>query len=272
MNTDISSSRPWAAGIAAAKANVLPGVILWIAGVLILLAWFTWPPAQRFLQHVADLKVHYGYLYSAIATAIFAGVIPVVMQRLFGRPRQPQARNMLLFLVLFWAYRGAEVDLLYRLQSHWFGDGYAWPTLAAKIVIDQLVYCPLWAVPTMAWALEWVQKDRRGEAVPGGPATGRKVPMAWRQWYLVKVVPVLIPNWFVWVPAVAMIYAMPPALQLPIQNLVACLWVMMVLFMTKPAEAPPGTRPFPLEQASAPATAAAAAPAEGSPVAPDPAS
>jgi len=54
-----------------------------------------------------------------------------------------------------------------------------------------------------------------------------------------QTVPVLISNWAVWVPAVAMIYAMPPALQLPIQNLVACLWVMMVMFMTKPAEARP---------------------------------
>lgn len=231
MNTKNPSSHPWSAGIAAAKANLLPGLILWVAGVLILVAWFAVPPAQRLLQHVADLKTQYGYGYSAIATAFFAGVLPFALQRLAKSEGERHDKVMFIFLLFFWAYKGVEVDALYRLQSYCFGDSHSPVTLTIKIVIDQLVYCPLWAVPTMTLALEWVQKgfDKQVLLAPFGKN--------FRGWYATQAVPVLISNWAVWIPAVAMIYAMPPALQLPIQNLVACLWVMMVMFMTKPPEA-----------------------------------
>lgn len=229
--------RPWTVGIAAAKANFLPGLILWAAGMIIIVAWLTWPPAQHVLQYVGDLKKQYGFVYSVIATAFFAGALPFFMQRLACSKGERHDLPMLAFLVIFWGYKGIEVDALYRLQSLVFGNSHAPQIIAVKIFFDQFIYCTFWAVPTTvlptAWAQAGFRKDVLLEPFRGWPRLDFR---GFRQWYAWKVIPVLISNWAVWIPAVAMIYAMPLELQLPIQNLVCCLWVLMMLFMTKPAE------------------------------------
>jgi hypothetical protein len=54
------------------------------------------------------------------------------------------------------------------------------------------------------------------------------------RWYRRRVLPVMVSNWGVWIPAVSIIYMLPPALQLPLQNLVLCLWALMLIFLTSP--------------------------------------
>jgi hypothetical protein len=47
-------------------------------------------------------------------------------------------------------------------------------------------------------------------------------------WYRRRVLPLLIGNIGVWVPAVAIIYLLPTPLQLPLQNIVLCFYTLVV--------------------------------------------
>ena len=62
---------------------------------------------------------------------------------------------------------------------------------------------------------------------------GRGAAAVGERWYLTRCLPLLIMNLGVWVPAVAIIYALPLALQLPMQNLVLCLFVLVVMMLTR---------------------------------------
>ena len=53
-----------------------------------------------------------------------------------------------------------------------------------------------------------------------------------KNWYQKRILPVLIANWAIWIPAVAMIYSLPVALQLPVQNLILCFWVLILVVFT----------------------------------------
>jgi hypothetical protein len=43
----------------------------------------------------------------------------------------------------------------------------------------------------------------------------------------------LMSTWAVWIPAVAIIYCLPPPLQIPLFNLVLCFWVLVLSFISR---------------------------------------
>jgi FtsH-binding integral membrane protein len=55
----------------------------------------------------------------------------------------------------------------------------------------------------------------------------------------------LVATWGVWVPAVAVIYLLPTALQLPLQNVVLCFFTLLVIFMTRRPADPTRKSPSP---------------------------
>ncbi|MEL7088826.1 MAG: Mpv17/PMP22 family protein, partial [Planctomycetota bacterium] len=112
----------------------------------------------------------------------------------------------------------------YRLQAVWFGQGSDPGTLAKKILVDMGVYCPVWAVPSAVFAYAWAEK---GFSLTRTLAPIRR--LGFRGWFGRDVLPVMISNWSVWVPAVCVIYCLPLALQLPVQNLVLCFWSLLLV-------------------------------------------
>ena len=133
----------------ALKQNLVPGICLQLFALALALAYFKWPAATAVMDVFAGLKVQYGWVYSMCSTAIFGGLIPFCYLWLSGHIKRGIV-PLALFYVLFWAYKGVEVDLLYTAQSIWFGTGNDWPTLIKKTAIDQFIYGTFWAAPTMA--------------------------------------------------------------------------------------------------------------------------
>jgi hypothetical protein len=209
-------------GIQAARANLIPGIALWIVAVGIVCSYYFLPAAQSLFLSVARLKLEYGYAFSMTSTALFGGLIPLA----FSLATQKNARPLFshfAFALLFWGFKGLEFDLLYRAQAFLFGDSPTPGSVLIKVLVDQLVYCPLWAVPTMVLLYLW--KDSFFRISSARRHLGR-------HWYRRLVAPVLVSNWALWAPAVTCIYLLPVPLQLPLQNIVLCFWVLMVLFMT----------------------------------------
>ena len=43
--------------------------------------------------------------------------------------------------------------------------------------------------------------------------------------------PTLIATWFVWLPVVAVLYSLPPLLQIPVYSLALCFWALMLAYI-----------------------------------------
>jgi hypothetical protein len=217
------SSSPIRKGLEAAKANALPGLILVATAVAILIAYHVLPLVTGALNRLAEWKLRWGFGYSMCSTALFGGILPILILQLRPSPRHRQALLHLPFFALFWATKGLEVDALYRLQAMTFGEAARVGTIIPKVLVDQFVYVPLWAVPTMVLAYLWRDCGYNCRALRHR-LTGR--------WYRMTVLPLLLSNWGVWVPTVAVIYCLKLPLQLPVQNLILCLWALLVMFLT----------------------------------------
>jgi hypothetical protein len=184
------------------KQNALPRLALWTLALLLILADRILPAAHGIFQSIGMWKNRYGLVFSATTTAFFA----------------------LAFYLLFWAYKGIEVDLLYRLQSHWFGNHADLGTIARKVLLDQFVYNTLWSAPVSALAFLWKESAFSWTTMQSKLGSD----------FFTFLVPVtLMSTWAVWIPAVAIIYCLSPPLQIPLFNLVLCFWVLVLSCIRK---------------------------------------
>jgi hypothetical protein len=214
-------------GLAAARANVRPATALWAVAMAVVVSYYTLPSVQAVLQQLAQFKLQTGLIFGAISTALFGGLIPVVIQKLRPALAHQVSLQHLPFFALFWASKGVEVDLLYMGQALVFGDTATPRVIIPKVMVDQFGYAALWAVPSIVLAYAWKDAGFSWRALRQRLESG---------WYKRRVVPVLLSNWAVWIPAVAIVYCLPLPLQLPLQNLVLCLWALILIFMTQPAD------------------------------------
>lgn len=208
----------------ALRANLIPGLFLQGFALLILLGYEVSPEVRRALDFIGHIKSERGYLYSVPATAFFGGFVPYVFLTLAGRISKEHRLAELVFYLAFWGYKGFEIDLLYRCQAEWFGHERSLGVIFAKTSLDQLLYGPLWAVPTQTLFFLW--KDSGFSA--------QKMRAALREEGLLsRLLVVLGSNWLVWIPAVSIIYALPTALQVPLSNLVLAFWTLILTFVSR---------------------------------------
>ncbi|MFW6335887.1 MAG: hypothetical protein ACOC3G_02000 [Phycisphaeraceae bacterium] len=217
--------RSIAEGVAAAKANVRPAVALWLLGLSILGAYYFTDTGRAGLERVAAVRDTYGLLYAVLATAMFGGLIPWLVMRSRPRSRARATAGLLVFMNVLWMIKGVEVHALYAGLAWLLGDTNELPVILGKVALDQGVYAPLYAAPSLLLAYRLHD---------GGYRLRSLGVVASRRWWLDKALPVILANSAVWTPAVAMIYALPLALQLPMQNLVLCFWSLILVFMTDP--------------------------------------
>jgi hypothetical protein len=208
----------------AIKANFIPGLILWAVGLTIVLSYYFYAPVTEKMDQFGKLVEGWGYAYALLATPIFGAVLPFAMQFLVktsdGSSRQPL--SVLPFNVAFWAYRGVEIALLYKMQDWVFRNVHRGISVPVRGVIDQFFFVPIWAVPTMVLMYLW--RDN-------GFSYKRLGAVLERNWYSQRVMPIMIANWVIWVPGVMLIYALPQVLQTPMMNLILCLFVMIFTVM-----------------------------------------
>ncbi len=210
-------------GIEAARRNRLAGIALWIFGSAIITGYWFIPSVHRFLETIAQLKIRGGFWFAAVSTGLFGGLIPSLLRKCIDAKLKNPPNTWLISNSLFWAAKGVEIDVWYRLQAYLFGDGSSWQVIAIKTVVDQLVYVPVLGLVNVILFFAW--RDC-------GYSVSRFRQQLGPHWYRKRVLPVLIANWLVWFPAVILIYCFPLALQLPIQNLVLCFWILLLTFLT----------------------------------------
>lgn len=217
---------PWEAGIRAAKANVVPGLILQVAMLAVVLGYYFYPPTRGWLDAMARVKAEWGYFYSAGAAVVAGALLPellriVVFQK--GRVEKSNAAN-LIYTIPFWGIMAITVDVLYRLQGIWFGTEVTLAVVVKKVLFDQFVFSPWFSGPLSVWFYDFKNNGRN--------AVGPREFFTWRH-YREKVLPVMCATWAVWIPVVSLLYSLPSLLQIPVYILALTLWVMIFTWMNE---------------------------------------
>lgn len=212
--------------INAFKKNLVPGLFLQLFAVSICLSYYFLPASRPVFDFFAALKSEYGPVYSFFSTSLFGGVIPFIYLY-FARRITKNAFKYLLFTSLFWAYKGVEIDYLYTFQGYWFGNDNETLTIFKKTFVDQFVYGPLWAVPTMTIGMMYPKNNYSLSLM--------KQELN-KELFTIKMPTILITNMLVWIPTVSVVYMMPAPLQLPVSNLALCFFVLILAVLTKNTE------------------------------------
>ena len=204
----------------AVRANLLPGLLLQCLMVVFLSAYVAHEGTRRFLAEVAGIRQEAGYLFAFVSYAAAAALLPEILRIAFFQGGRPACRNLWLFLTAApaWGCLGILVDFFYRCQAEWFGSGTGMMTILPKVLVDQMLVSPLIFNPlTIAWFI-WRDENFRSSA--------------WRKifrpgFYMDRVFPVQVSGWIIWIPGVALVYSMPPLLQIPVAVLIQAFWALV---------------------------------------------
>jgi len=213
---------PWAAGLRGARANLLPGLALQAFALAVVLAYFWHAPTHAALDRLSLWRGDVGVTFAILSTGFFGGLLPVLfLKATSARYTWTQGA----WITAFWAYKGFEIDLWYRVLARLVGEGNSPGIVVTKMVLDQFVYCPLFAIPVTTLIYAYAETHFNARAV----LADIRAP----GWYLRRVLPLLIANLGIGVPAVCIIYALPTPLQLPLQNIVLCFFTLLLAHLTK---------------------------------------
>ena len=223
------SSSPAPPGIGAAIAaafrrNRVPCLALNLLALALVVSYYRVPALAETWQAVAAFKTRWSFVFSCVSTMLAAAVFPFLIQMAMGTlPAEHRARRLLLGM-LFWGYRGMEIDLFYHVQNVLFGDRQDGLTLVKKVLFDQGIATPLWFVPTYVVALRWIDL---------GGSWSRTKTSLYREFWTRTCPTVLITNWLVWMPALAFVYSLPAPLQFPLFTIVMCFFILVATMMTE---------------------------------------
>ncbi len=216
---------PLTIGWDAARANAIPALILQGLMLALLVGYYLSPDVAHALEVLADLKRRHGLAFILVAAVLAGAIVPELFLIVFFQKGKPSAQNLrnLAFTIPTWAIDGVLVDLMYRANAWWFGDVVTLPVLIAKICVDQFGYNPFFAAPTEVLIYEWKNEGFSWASV--------RRALTW-QHYKDKIVPTLLATWAVWMPLMAIIYALPLALQFPLFSIALTFWVLLLTYMT----------------------------------------
>lgn len=221
----VNGEAPWRAGLRGARANLVPGLALQAVALVLVVSYYQSGAVGGALARLTAWRSELGVIFVMVSTGLCGGLLPFLYLR-----SQPSTRDRFnlaqgLAVTAFWTYKGFEVDLWYRFLASWVGEGHDTRTVVIKSLLDQFVYCPLFAVPVTVLVYFWIEHRFSGAALLADLRAGG--------WIQRRLVPLLISNLGVWLPAVGIIYSLPTPLQVPLQNLVLCFFTLLVAHQTQ---------------------------------------
>lgn len=219
------SDLPIGARLAAVfRENRLPCLVLNLLVLALVGSYYAVPQAAALWQAVGEFKLRWSFGFSLVSTIFAAALLPTLVQGWMGRLPAEGRLKRLALLSLFWGWRGMEIDLFYQIQGWLFGYGNDLRTLLIKVAFDQFVMSPLWFVPTVLIALRWVEFDG---------SWARTRASLDREFWLRTCPTVMVANWLVWIPALALIYSLPAALQFPLFSGVMCFFILILTLLAR---------------------------------------
>lgn len=213
-------TNPYRIGLQSARANLVPGIILQIAAILLIVSYYNVPAVRDGLAIVGGWQERIGVIFAGVSYLFFCGIIPTAICIFIPSLRPKSPLKAFVFACVFWGAMGMLVALFYRLQTLMFGDGHDLPTLIIKVCVDQFIFSAFLSVPLLAILHVWKDRGYRWSSVE---------PLLGRGWYGRLVLPTLVMNWTIWFPSLFVIYSMPVLLQPHIAGLISGFWSLLCL-------------------------------------------
>lgn len=214
------SAAPWRAGLLAARANFVPGLFLWAIAALVLAGYYWHAPTHALLEQLTALRARTGLLVPIVGTALCGGVIPFLYLKFHPASRAEYTWLSGAFFLGFWAYKGIEANYWYVFVAWLFGDASGAHIVVLKMLLDQLIYSPFYAVPLTVLCFSWHQAGFRFAPLLRNLRAGG--------WYRREILPSLIANFGLWVPIISIVYCLPLPLQLPLFDLVLVFYMLLM--------------------------------------------
>ncbi|MGJ8726486.1 MAG: hypothetical protein ACSHYB_18220 [Roseibacillus sp.] len=211
-------------GWGGAKSNLIPGAVLWLIGLALVVSYYQLDSVAIAFDHIGIWKDNFSPWFAMLSTGIFGSLVPWLVGALFLPQEKKQPFRRVPFLFLFWAIHGWQVDKLYELQSVVFGSDLKTSTIIFKTLVDQFLWSPFLATPQVLLFYLFSEHDH----------SFRHFKQALqRKNFLQRLIPLLLTNWVVWIPSVALIYLFPLPLQLPLMNIILAIWCLILSFFAK---------------------------------------
>ncbi|WP_166424191.1 hypothetical protein [Paraglaciecola sp. 20A4] len=211
----------------ALKVNFIPAICLQIIALGIGFSYFYWPASLPVFNFFGQLKAQHGANYAVVSTALFGGLLPYLYLLSVGQISFKPKRQLLFYCAL-WAIMGWLVDTFYGLQITLFGNDTDIATLIKKTAFDQFVFSALLTCPFLTLSYQFKDAQFSFEAF---------LQTLNKRLFLLYLPTTIVTNWLVWIPAVLLIYLMPPVLQIPLFNLVLCFFVLVLAMLNSDPKA-----------------------------------
>ena len=205
----------------ALKVNFIPAICLQVIALGIGLSYFYWPASLPVFNFFGHLKAQHGASYAVVSTAFFGGLLPYLYLLITGQISF-KPKSQLVFYCCLWAMMGWLVDTFYGLQITLFGNDTDIATLIKKTAFDQFVFSALLTCPFLTLSYQF--KDAQFSLKDFLQTLDSRL-------LLLYLPTTIVTNWLVWIPAVLLIYLMPPVLQIPLFNLVLCFFVLVLAML-----------------------------------------
>ena len=199
-------------GLNAVRVNAVPMVLLWLLAGLTVFAYYRVDAAAVVFGPLAKWQTESGWVAAFLNRVIFCGLLPGLFLLAVPSLRPPKVGWVVLAYSLWAGLWGVLCDGFFTLQAYVFGSGHDALTLLKKTLVDQLVWNVAICTPANAVFFPWVESGftRRGSV--------RK-----------SFGPMLVANWIVWLPVMAVVYVFPLPLQVQLVGLAGALWMLIAL-------------------------------------------
>lgn len=207
-------------GLASARANLVPMVVLWALAGALVGAYFLLDPFRGMLDPVAEWHRAWGWRSAFVSQAIFCGILPGVFLLAIRsiRPRYPFLT--ILAQSVWCGCFGICNNEVFHLMARALGDNAHISTVLAKSAFDQFVWTIAVIAPANAVFFFWVGRD----------FSLARVKRDWPSPFFRRMVlPNLIPNWIVWIPVSLAIFSFPFPLQIHVNGIVCTFWTLMCI-------------------------------------------
>ncbi|MBR5548829.1 MAG: Mpv17/PMP22 family protein [Kiritimatiellae bacterium] len=197
------------------KANRMPMLVLWTLAIALVVAYDRFDAVAAALEPLARWQTQGGFAAAVLNRIAFCALLPGVFLFTIPSIRPPRPAATVLAYAAWGAAWGVLCDLFFTLQANVFGDGRDFATVAAKTLIDQLLWTALFCTPLNTLFFAWVASGFRRIPIAATLRTG--------------FLPMLFVNWIVWWPVSAVVYMFPLPLQIQLVGLAGACWMLAAL-------------------------------------------
>lgn len=211
---------PFRIGWESVKANAVPMVVLWGLAVALTIGYYSVPAVRTVLEPLKAYQVESGWLAAFLNRVIFCGVLPGVFLITVKTIRPKYPLLTVLANCAWTGLWGVLCDWFFTLQSILFGQGTDFVTVITKTTVEQLIWTALICVPLNMVFFFWVSHDFSLE----------RARQEWPHHFVRDAcLPLLIADWFVWIPVSVAVYLFPLPLQIQLTGFAGAFWILVAL-------------------------------------------